>query len=238
MARWSDERRRGRIASVSHAAWGSALAVVLLARAVPVQAQESPSVFERLGLDRLQFVSLGAAVGRIDPTQVEAAQIYAISADYGEIARNLRVVFEVSYWESRFSDRAVSTFLDTLRANITDPTGDYSIATSRISVYDVTFSGSLRWQSTATVAFRPYASVGIAGHVINAEGRLIKGTFVERSLDSISSGFFGNGGVLFRPWGRVIFDAQARADLMSGFRSVQLRAGALYLFGPLRRPAR
>ena len=211
------------------------LALLLLAWALPVRAQEAPSVFEKLGLDRLQFVSLGAAVGRVDPTQAEPAQIYAISADYGELTRNLRVVFEVSYWESRMSDHTVATFLDSLKHSIDDPTDDYTITPSRITMYDVAFSGSLRWQSAGPVAFRPYASVGIAAHVLNAEGRLIKGTFVERSLDSISSGFFGNGGVLFRPWGRVVFDAQARADLLSGFRSIQLRAGALYLFGPLRR---
>jgi hypothetical protein len=198
-------------------------------------AQDTSSVFARLGLDRLQFISLGAAVGRVDPSQVEAAQLYDLSADYGEIARNWRLVFDVSYWESRLKDDVVSVFIDSLRKSIVDPTNDYTIERSRISLYDVTFSGSVRWQSAGAVALRPYMSVGLAAHVVNAEGRMIKGTFVERALDNIGAGIFANSGVLFRPWGRVVFDAQARADLLSGFRSLQVRAGAQYYFGAARR---
>jgi hypothetical protein len=229
LARWSRARR----------ARGVALAVLgVLLPAAAVRGQEAASLLERLGLDRLQFESLGAAVGRVDPTQVEAAQIWVITADYGEVARNWRVVFDVSYWESRLSDRTVQSFIDSLRKSIVDPTGDYSITRSRVPMYDVAFSGSVRWQSASPVAFRPYGSFGLAAHVINAEGRLIKGTFVERALDNIATGLFVNAGVLFRPWGRVVGDAQARADLLSGYRSLQLRAGAHYLFGPLRRPDR
>ena len=225
MARWSESLT-------------AALLVVALARPGGAQnTPRSPALLDGLGLDRLQFISLGGAVGRVAPSQVEAANVYAITADYGELARNWRVVFDVSYWESRLTSHAVSGLLDTLRNSIVDPTHDYSFVASSVPMYDVTFSGSVRWQSAGAVAIRPYGSVGLAAHVINAEGRLIKGTFVERALDNISAGFFANTGLLFRPWGRVIFDTQARADLLSGFRSFQVRAGALYLFGPARRPA-
>ena len=244
MAWWNEADRVGRMrshpieASALRRGARSAVGFLFLAALLVVPtagAQEPPSVSERLGLDRLQFISLGVAIGRVDPTQVDPAQVYAISADYGEIARNWRVVFDVSYWESRLSDHAVADFIDSLKTNVVDPTGDFSIPLSEVPMYDVTFGGSVRWQSASTVAFRPYASIGVGAHVINAEGRLIKGTFVERALDNISAGFVANGGVLFRPWGRVIVDAQARADLLSGFRSLQLRAGAHYLFGPVRR---
>jgi hypothetical protein len=214
--------------------WSRAAILLLLAAAPPLQAQDSTLV-QRLGLDRLQFVSLGAAVGRIRPSQVSPTQLYAITADYGEVARNWRLVFDVSYWESQLNASAVTRFLDSLRTNIVDPTNDYAILSSDIPIYDVTFGGGVRWQTTKAVALRPYGGVGAAAHVINAEGRLIKGTFVERALDNISAGFFGNAGVLFRPWGRVIFDAQARVDLLSGFRSIQVRGGGQYFFGPAPR---
>lgn len=221
MAWWSRPR-----ALAASAALCSALA------ASGLSAQESGQpVLDRPGLDRLQIVSLGASLGRVQPSQVVPTQVYAIGADYGEISRNWRVVFDVSYWESRYSDRVVQTFLDSLRSRVTDPTNDFTIAGTRVTLYDVTFGSSLRWQSASRVAVRPYGSAGLALHVINAEGPLIRGTFVERSLDNIGAGFYANGGVLFRPYGRVIFDAQARVDLVSSFRSVQLRAGALYFFG-------
>jgi hypothetical protein len=158
-------------------------------------------IFERLGLDRMQLAALGAQVGRIDPTQVEAATVFAITADYGSVAPRWRLDFSASYWESRLSDDVVQTFLDSLRHSIDDPTGDYTLSGSRIPLYDVTLSVGLRWSpSPRTTLFRPYGGIGAAAHVINAEGRLIKGTFVERTLDNIAAGVFTSAGVELRPF--------------------------------------
>ena len=167
-----------------------------------------------------------------------AAQIYSVSTDYGELARNWHAVFDVSFWESRYTDAAVGAFMDSLRKNIVDPTNAFTISSSQVQVYDVTFSAGARWQPSSAVAFRPFLGAGIAAHVVNAEGQLINGTFIERALDNISTGLYGSAGVLFRPWGRLVLDAQARGDVLSGFRSLQFRAGAQYLFGPPRRKER
>jgi hypothetical protein len=199
---------------------------------------QDTSFLQRLGLDRLQFVSLGAEVGRVVPSQVVPAQIYSVSTDYGELARNWRAVFDVSFWESQYTDAAVGTFVDSLRKSVVDPTNDFSISQSRVQVYDVIFSAGARWQSSSAVALRPFLGGGIAAHIMNAEGRLINGTFMEKALDNISTGLFANAGILFRPFGRLVVETQARADVLSGFRSLQLRAGALYLFGPPRREER
>ncbi len=193
------------------------------------------SLVELLGIDKLQFRALGAQMGRVDPSQVDPTNVYAITADYGEIAPHWRVVFGVSYWESHLSDRVVQTFVDSLNANITDPTGDARIARSRVSVYDVAFSAAARWMPTGNTLLRPYTDLGLAGHVINAEGKLIQGTFVENALDQIAAGFFGAVGMQVRPYGRLALEGQARADLLSGFRSAQIRAGLTYELGPPRR---
>lgn len=210
---------------------------MLLLWPATVRGQDT-SFLQRLGLDRLQFVSLGAEVGRVAPSQVVPAQVYSVSTDYGEIARNWRAVFDVSFWESQYTDAAVGTFVDSLRKSIVDPTNDVSILQSRVQVYDVIFSAGARWQSSSAVAVRPFVGGGIAAHIMNAEGRLINGTFIERALDNISTGLFANAGILFRPFGRLLVETQARADVLSGFRSLQLRAGGLYLFGPPRREER
>lgn len=211
-----------------------ALFLVLVLSPATARGQDT-SFFQRLGLDRLQFVSIGAEVGRVAPSQVVPAQMYSVTTDYGEFARNWRAVFDVSFWESRYTDAAVGTFVDSLRKSIVDPTNDFSVQQSRVQVYDVIISAGARWQRSSAVALRPFVGGGIAAHIMNAEGRLINGTFIERALDNISTGLFANAGVLFRPFGRLAVETQARADVLSGFRSLQLRAGALYLFGPLRR---
>lgn len=210
--------------------------MLLLVGVAPSRALAQDSFFEKLGLDRLELVSLGVAYGRIDPSQVEPASVFAIAADYGNVGPHWRVVFEVSYWESRMSTDVVERFIDTLKTNIVAPIGGYTVLISRIPIYDVTLSAGTRWTTSQSTLVRPYLGGGLALHVVNAEGKLIKGTFVERALDNIAGGLYAVGGVELRPVPHIVFDGQARADLLSGFRSLQLRVGATYYLGSPRRP--
>ncbi len=190
------------------------------------------SIWSRLNPDLLQLSSLGAYFGKIAPSQVVPTSVYAVSADYGEVSRNWRVVFGVSYWESRYRDGIIQTFVDSLQKRLTDTTA--RVVPSRVTVYDVTFGAEVRYTPTYSGELKPFAGIGMAAHVINAEGPLIKGTFVERSLDDIAAGFYATTGVSFRLVTHLGVEASARGDLISGFRSVQARAGGIYYFGRLR----
>src|SRR6476469_6185921 len=55
-----------------------ALLLVLVVWPARARGQDT-SFFQRLGLDRLQFVSLGAEVGRVVPSQVVPAQMYSVT---------------------------------------------------------------------------------------------------------------------------------------------------------------
>lgn len=214
----------------------AAVTVLALGAARPAGAQGGGhGLFERLGLDRLQLTGLGVSLGKIDPAQVEATSVYSIAADYGKVGPNWRLVFGASYWESRMSDDAVRRFVDTVSTSIDDTTGTARVRASRITMYDVTFSGGIRWTPVVSWGVQPYAAFGAAAHVMNAEGKLINGTFVERALDNIEAGFWASGGIELRPHPRIAVDAHARADLLSGFRSAQITVGGMYYLGPPRR---
>jgi hypothetical protein len=195
---------------------------------------QEPPLFDRLILDRLQLVSLGASAGRILPSQIEPTTLYAVSADYGEIAPSWHVVFGVSYWQSRYRDAIVQTFVDTLDRNLTNPGGQARVNFSRVSLYDVTFSAEARYTPTYSGELKPFLGIGLSAHVIDAEGKLINGTFVERSLDNIAAGLFVTGGVALRLVPHFGIEGSARGDLLSGFRSTQVRAGGAYYFGHVR----
>jgi hypothetical protein len=194
---------------------------------------QDPGSSNRVKLDDLQLVSLGAGIGRILPSQVEPTSLYSVAADYGEFARSWRVVFGVSYWESKYRENVVQTFVDTLNKNASNSIGAPIVA-SRISLYDVTFSTEARYIPTYSGELKPYLGVGIAAHVVNAEGKLINGTFIERSLDNIAAGVFMTAGVAVRLVSHFGIDGSVRADLLSGFRSTQVRAGGSYYFGHIR----
>jgi len=207
---------------------GCVVGLVLLV-AGAAAAQEKPS--EGFALDKLEIASLGAAIGRILPSQVEPTTLYAVQADYGDIAPGWHIVFGTSYWESRFRDAIVQDFVDSLKKSLVDPTGRATIAASRVTLYDVTFGTELRYSPVYSGEIKPFIGAGLAAHVINAEGKLIKGTFVERSLDDIAAGLFITGGISFKLLKHIGVEGTLRGDLLSGFRSVQARAGGTYYFG-------
>jgi hypothetical protein len=200
----------------------------------PSAAAGQGSLFERLNLDRLQLSALGGGFGRVQPSGVVPADAYAIDADYGEITRNVRVVFHVTYWESRFDDETVLEFENRLRSEIIDPSGDDTIRVGRIDVSDIALEADFRWTPFGPRFLRPYVGTGLGAHVINAESPFISGTVVEQALDIIAAGFAGFAG-LDIVVGRLSVGAQARYNLLSTVRFGSLRAVGRFEF---KRPGR
>ena len=209
------------------ACWLGLVLLVVAARSGAAQDKSKDS----FNLDKLEIVSLGGSVGKILPSQVEPTNLYSVQADYGEIAPGWHLVFATSYWESRFRDAVVQEFVDSLTKSLIDPTGTAKIALSRVTIYDVTIGTELRYSPVYSGEIKPFIGAGLAAHVINAEGRLIKGTFVERSLDDIAAGLFITGGISFKLLKHIGVEGTLRGDLLSGFRSSQARVGGTYYFG-------
>lgn len=205
-----------------------------LARPLPAQEPEAApdrgSLFERLNLDRLRLTRFGGAVGGVKPSQIEPTQLFELNADYGEVAPGWRLTFTTTFWSSRFTARTVQKFTDALRGSINDPTNDYTIDAGRITVSDIAFGTDLRWFPKPRATLRPYAGAGLGAHVINAEGKIISGTFVERALDNITAGVAGMAGVDLVVLDHLSLGAQARFDLLSGARFATLRLGGSYIF--------
>jgi hypothetical protein len=210
-----------------------AVAVVLL-EVVGRPAAAQDAVIDHMQLDRLQLVSLGAGSGTISPSQVNPTTIYMIGSDYGEISPAWRVIFRVSYWQSQFKPSVVQEFVDSLQKNLVDPTAT-TVRMSPVTVYDATFGIGARRLLSPRSAITPFFSGGFAAHVINAEGPLIKGTFVERALDDVGGGVFGEVGLRISLFRRVLVEGAVRGDLLSGFRSTQWYAMGSYFFGEPRR---
>lgn len=202
--------------------------------AMPLWAQES--FFRRLNFDKLEIASLGAGIGRIVPSQVVPTNLYYLQGDYGNIAPAWRVTFGVSYWESRFEDDVVQTFVDSLQKSLTDSSAH--VRPSIVRIYDVAFNADARYSPQYSGWVKPFLGVGVAAHVLNAEGDLIKGTFVERALDDIAAGLYVTGGVTLQVVPHFQIEGSARGDLLSGFRSTQVRAGVAYVLGHARGSAR
>jgi hypothetical protein len=204
--------------------------VALVAGAQRLEAQEDQSWAERLGIDKLKFTALGVQVGRVAPHGIEPTTSYSLQADYGEIVPNWRIVFNATYWGSQFTDKSVKAYADSLRNAIYDPTGDAEVILGDITVSDIVLGADARRTYQPSWWLRPYVGAGIATHIVNADGRLIDGTFVERATDVIAVGVAGTVGLNARVLRHIALDAQARYDFLSLARFASLRVGASYYF--------
>jgi opacity protein-like surface antigen len=209
---------------------GTVAVAVSCVIARPLAAQAEGSWFERLGIDKLRFTALGAQVGRVNPHGIEPTTSYSLQADYGEITPGWRIVFNATYWGSRFRDRIVRAYADSLRNAIVDPTNDAVVALGKITVSDIALVADARRTFRPTPWFNPYVGGGLATHVVNADGRLIDGTFVERATDIIAVGVGATVGANARLVRHIALDAQARYDFLSLARFGSLRVGASYYF--------
>lgn len=211
-------------------------AAMLILALAAVPTARAQSVIEQLQLDRLQLVSLGLGAGSIAPSQVDRTKVFGLIADYGQISPAWRLQFRISYWESHFRASVVNAFADSLQRNLQDPSAT-TVKRSPISIYDAAFGLGARRLLVPAADVTPFFSAGIAGHVINAEGDFIKGTFVERALDDIAAGVFGEAGIRARILRRFLVEGTIRGDLLSGFRSMQWMATGSYYFGEPRSSA-
>jgi opacity protein-like surface antigen len=206
------------------------LAIVTCVASRSLQAQAQGSWIERLGIDKLRFSALGAQVGRVNPQGIEPTTSYSLQVDYGEITPGWRIGFNATYWGSRFRDRNVRAYADSLRNTISDPTGDAQVILGRITVSDIVLGADVRRTYLRSAWLRPYVGGGLGTHVVNADGRLIDGTFVERATDVIAVGVAGFAGADIRVIRHIALDAQARYDFLSLARFGSLRVGASYYF--------
>jgi opacity protein-like surface antigen len=202
------------------------IVVMLAALAAPAHAQ---NIFQRLDLDKLRLEGFGAVVGPVSPSTVESTESYGVQADYGEIRPHLRVGFSASFWNSHFTDKVVQQFIEQLEQSLSNPAD--SINFDRVKVSTISVEADLRYIPTNThAAVQPYVGGGLGLHIVNAESKLIQGTFVESALDNIGAGISAIAGVAFLPTHRVSVGVEARYTVLGTLRFGTVRAGGMFHF--------
>ncbi len=198
----------------------------------PAKAQ---NIWQRLDLDKLKLEGFGVAAGPVSPSTIVSTKSFGLQADYGEIAPHLRVGFSASYWNSHFDDRTVEQFIAQLEQSLSNP-GD-SIKFNRVEVSAISIEADLRYTPTGThAAVQPYIGGGLGLHIVNAESKLIRNTFVESALDNIGAGISAIAGVAILPTHRVSVGVEARYTVLGTIRFGTVRAGAMFHFSRPNHP--
>jgi hypothetical protein len=207
-----------------------------------VRRRGDPVAGPLLALDRLRLSAVGVSGGMAMPDQVRGTTLYAVDADYGEIARELHAVFGLMFWSSAFRAAAVDRYARTIAA-VATPDGQPppTVTLGRVRASDVVLHGDLRWRPRVVGRFRapgvlrPWVSGGGAVHLLDVQGRAVSGTFVERALDGIALGVAAAGGADLQVRSNVQVTGLLRYDLFPGAHFASARAGLSYVFDRSRR---
>jgi len=125
------------------------------------------------------------------------------------------------------TDKVVRQFIDQLQQSLSDPTD--SIKFDRVKVSTISVEADLRYIPTNTLAaVQPYVGGAVGLHIVNAESKLIKGTFVESALDNIGAGISAIAGVSFLPTHRVSVGLEARYTVLGTLRFGTVRVGGMF----------
>lgn len=195
------------------------------------------TVFGQLGIDRLRLSAVGAMAGVAWPRRVVPTQLWTVHADYGELARGVRLIFETTYWRSRYSDAAVRG----LERAVARATGVDTARFGRIRASDLALATDVRWwpreqraarrgRAGDAAVLRPFVGGGVALHFLDVEGVPINDTFVEQSLDGVALGLAATAGLDAALLPNVTLTMHARYDLFGGAHFASLRGGASYHF--------
>ena len=77
-----------------------------------------------------------------------------------------------------------------------------------------------------------FGGVGASAHVMNGDGDVINGTFVEDLLDSVEPGFNLHVGTEYPITETMRLYASGRYEVMPDLRYLQVRAGWQFMWGP------
>lgn len=195
-------------------------------------ARERGEPVTRFRIDRLRLSAVGASAGLAAPDEVRVTPLYSVWADYGEVAREFRVVFGLMFWTSEFRRTAVDEFA---RA-IGEVAGSDTVRLGRVRASDVVLHADLRWRPRiirgrrTPGAVRPWVGAGVGVHLLDVQGAPISGTFVERALDGVATGGAASLGVDLVLTPSVQLTTQGRYDLFSGAHFASGRVGMSYIF--------
>ncbi|HEX6940355.1 MAG TPA: outer membrane beta-barrel protein [Longimicrobiales bacterium] len=201
--------------------WSWAL-LGLLAVPTAVRAQ----ALEDYDYENLSFRGIGLEYGRIWPTKVEPAGVYALKADLGYLGPGVRILPSLSYWSSAMDADELgrlATQLSRLGAPVT------AEDLGRIEWRDISLAVDGQYVFEPGAGVQPYLGVGAGLHVFDGRGAAVEGTFIEDLLDSVTAGLNAVAGIELAPAEQVRIGVEGRYTLLDDIRYPEVRIGASFV---------
>jgi hypothetical protein len=207
-----------------------ALACSVMCGATPARGQDVADI------DYAYLAPRGVApeFGYVWPNRVEPTQTYGLRVDMGYAGPGLRVTPSVTYWKSRLQQAEVDDFAGQVAQLVADRTGGAppSLDLGTIDYQDIALGLDAHVVWEVPLDLLTFGGLGVTAHIIDGDGAVIQGTFVEDLLDSVEPGFNLHLGAEYPITNGMRLYAVGRYEVMPDLQYLQLRAGWQWMFGP------
>lgn len=184
--------------------------------------------------EHLSFRGIALEAGYMWPDRVEPTQSFGLRFDLGYAGPGLRVTPSVAYWSSRLDPAEIGELETRMRTLVAAQNGGM-LPTLDLGTIDYTgvsigVDTHVVWEIPFDVL--TFGGLGVSAHVIDGDGDVIQGTFVEDLLDSVEPGFNLHFGVEYPITNGMRLYTVGRYEVMPDLRFFQVRAGWQVMFGP------
>jgi hypothetical protein len=183
--------------------------------------------------EHLSFRGFGFDWGYMYPDRVEPTPTYAFRFDLGYAGPGLRIVPSISYWKSQFEAAEIAEFTNRIETLVEDQTGQATTLDLGIIEYSdiaIGIDGHVVWELPLDLL--TFGGLGATAHILNGDGAVINGTFIEDSLDSITAGFNLHMGAEYPVSNSFRLYTVGRYEVMPDLRYFRVQVGWQIMTGP------
>lgn len=209
-------------------------ALLLVSSSTFVAAPASGQDVADIDYEYLSFRGIGPEFGHIWPDRVEPTQTYGFRVDMGYAGAGLRVTPSLTYWRSRLEQAEVDEFADRVSDLVVARTGGArpNLDLGTIDYQDIAIGLDAHVVWEVPFDLLTFGGLGVTAHIIDGDGAVIQGTFVENLLDTVEPGFNLHFGAEYPVTNGMRLYTVGRYEVMPDLRYFQLRAGWQVMFGP------
>ncbi len=209
---------------------GFLVAAAVVVAATPLVGQDIADI----DYEHLSFRGVGLEFGYVWPNRVEPAPSYTLRFDLGYAGPGLRVAPSISYWSSRLEDADIAEFETRVVDLIAQQNGGgrplFDLGVIEYTDIVIGVDAHVVWELPFDIL--TFGGFGFAAHVIDGDGEVISGTFVEDLFDSVDPGFNLHVGTEYPVTDRLRVYGSGRYEVMPDLHYAQIRGGLQFMFGP------
>ena len=184
--------------------------------------------------EHLSFRGVALEYGYLWPDRVENTSTYGLRFDLGYAGPGLRVVPSIMYWTSPLNASEIVEFQNRVQDLVAEQNGGArpDLDLGRIDYTDIAFGvdAQVVWELPLDVL--TFGGAGITAHIMDGDGEVINGTFVEDLLDSVEPGFNLHLGTEYPIKDNMRLYANGRYEVMPDLQYLQVRVGWQFMWGP------